>query len=160
MYCQNKAIPGKHKSNRQPHPFHVTRHLIQPPEISRPLHGMTTVTTGFLNQHLSAYHNKTHFPITHLIYTVECRVVAVYSLSFSFRSQFGAAGNNAAHLLLFTKSFPPTVLCQNNQMKYVYPLSYMFLIYTMPTGRERRRGVKSAMSLLCSEADQGFLPKQ
>lgn len=73
---------------------------------------------------------------------LECSVVAVYSFSFRhFWSQFGAAGNNTVHLILppnyFLQLFLKTI-----GSRYIYPLSWAFLIYAVPTGRERKRRVR------------------
>lgn len=78
----------------------------------QPLHYFTSqdyspqkgVDHSFLTEQLSAYQNKTHFPITHLICTIEhkddCRLPNVLHIS---ESEFGAAGNLSTHLLLSTK---------------------------------------------------------
>lgn len=56
-------------------------------------------------------------------------------------------------LLLSTKSFPPTGFSHKNQMQYVYPVSCMFLIYKVATGKEEEE--EKATPLLCSETDRG-----
>lgn len=55
---------------------------IQPLEIDGAHHRMTTVTTGFQSELLS-YQDKTHFPITQVIDSTECRVTVIYLLSFT-----------------------------------------------------------------------------
>lgn len=112
-------------------------HDMQPAERSGAalLYVITDVTAGYSAECSSAYQNRTHFPDCTANHYPECRVVAVYPLSFThFGSQFGAAGGAKLHTCSTApNNFPPTVLSRSNQLKV-----FLCLIHSTPTSNRKR----------------------
>lgn len=128
---KNKPIQSKHKSDT-PMPCHQT--LMQPAERSGPLDSHDDCChICLLYRTFVCLSKQNTLPNYTANLYLECRVVDVYS--FSFWSQFGAAGNNTAHLILPAKLFPPTV-SQNNRLKVYLPLE-LRISYLCRADRER-----------------------
>lgn len=65
----------------------------------------------------------------------QCRLLLIYYLS-NIQRQFRAAGNRAANLLIIAENdLLQLFFLKTTIRKYIYPLSCMFLIYAIPTGR-------------------------
>lgn len=111
---------------QRPHPLCVTRHSTQPPEIHGPLHRMAEITRVLSDMCLLIKQSTLSSYQPNLQYRVQAGRCCLSIVLHTFSGvNLGLQGKGSTHLLLFAQ------LCSlphNNQLMYVYPLSYKFQV--------------------------------